>query len=199
MKKNKSSLQQVKSHTPLTQVFLSCTGELRTYLKRFFCSTQDIEDVLQETYIKAIESEKHQDIKLPRPFLYRISKNLALNIQSSAASRLTDAVADFDQLAVLLKAPEVEETVEHQQMFAQFCRSVSLLPPQCRKVMVLKKVYGLGNQEIADKLEISVSTVDKHLAKGLLMSREYMQNKGYNVKSGQSHKARENKSVTTGK
>ena len=56
-----------------------------------------------------------------------------------------------------------------------FCRAVGGLPEQCRRAFILKKVYGLSQQEIADRLSISQSTVEKHIAKGLLMCREYME------------------------
>ncbi len=45
-------------------------------------------------------------------------------------------------------------------------------PTQCRRVFVLKKIYGLSQEEIAAELGIAQSTVEKHIAKGLLLCRE---------------------------
>jgi RNA polymerase sigma-70 factor (ECF subfamily) len=45
---------------------------------------------------------------------------------------------------------------------------VAQLPLQCRRAFLLKKVYGLSQKEIAGYLGISESTVEKHVAKGLL-------------------------------
>jgi RNA polymerase sigma-70 factor (ECF subfamily) len=51
--------------------------------------------------------------------------------------------------------------------FANFCQAVRLLPIQCRKVFVLKKVYGFSQKEIAKQLTLSESTVEKHIALGI--------------------------------
>ena len=152
---------------------------LRCYLHRFFHSEHDIEDVLHDAYIRAVEAEKVTCIKTPRAFLYKVCKNLALNHQTSAAQRLTDHIADFEELNVLQDSVLLEEQVEQETRFVQFCNSVKRLPPQCRRVFVLKKVYGLSNKEIALRLDIAVSTVDKHLARGLVACRNYLEQKGY--------------------
>ncbi len=165
----------------ITDAFISNVDGLRSYLKRFFTSSHDVEDVLQETYIRAVESEKLQNIDMPKAFLYKVSKNLALNVRASAGHRLVDSIEDFDELAVLLGKESLEDVVEQQNQFAWFCHAVKLLPPQCRRVFVLKKVYGLPNKEVAERLGISVSTVDKHLAKGLLMCRDHLERRGYEL------------------
>ena len=46
-------------------------------------------------------------------------------------------------------------------------RAVNGLPPKCRDVFVLRMIEGLSQREIAERLGITVSTVEKHLARGL--------------------------------
>lgn len=159
--------------------FLKNLSGLRSYLSNFFHSSHDIEDVLQDAYIRAIEAEKLKQIRTPKAFLYKVCKNLAINHHNKAAQKLTDYIEDFDELNVIDTGVSVEEQIEQENRFAQFCNSVKLLPPQCRRVFVLKKVYGLSNKEIAKQLAISVSTVDKHLGHGLVVCRNYLEQKGY--------------------
>ena len=165
--------------TPVEQVFIKHIGELRYFLSRFLTSEPDIEDVLQDTYIRAVEAEKTTKIRAPKAFLYKVSKNLALNYKSQAYGRLTDLVADFDELLVLSEGPLPEKQVEYEKQFVDFCRGVKLLPDKCRRVFILRKIYGFSNQEIADRLGISVSTVETHLARGLLTCKNYLKIKGY--------------------
>ena len=54
-----------------------------------------------------------------------------------------------------------------QQEFKLFCDAVRALPKQCRRAFVLKKVYGYSLKEIAQELEISEKTVEKHIAEGI--------------------------------
>jgi len=46
---------------------------------------------------------------------------------------------------------------------------------------VLKKIEGLSQREIATRLGIAESTVEKHLAKALLLTRDYMARRDANV------------------
>jgi RNA polymerase sigma factor (sigma-70 family) len=54
-----------------------------------------------------------------------------------------------------------------QQKLGIYCEAVASLPTQCRRVVIMKKVYAMQNKEIARRLDLSVSTVEKHLTKGI--------------------------------
>ncbi len=163
----------------MTDIFVENMNGLKCYLQRFFSSTRDIEDVLQDTYIRAIETEKVTEIHSPKAYLYKICKNLALNHHAKAAQKLTDYIADFDYSNVLKSEISLEDRAEQEERFMLFCHSVKQLPPQCRRAFVLKKVYGLTSKEIAERLNIKVSTVDKHLSRGLSLCRDYLERRGY--------------------
>lgn len=163
----------------LTSVFLQNLSQLRLYLSSYFRAREDVEDTLQEAYLRAIAAGRAKKIKAPKAFLYKVAKNLAINHRAKASYRLTDAVEDFDELGVLVNTITPEQQTDENRQFVAFSKAVSLLPAQCRQVFVLKKVYGLANTEVAERLNISVSTVDKHLAKGLLMCRNYLSASGY--------------------
>ena len=51
---------------------------------------------------------------------------------------------------------------------------INSLPPKCRDVFVLRWIHGLSQRAISEKLNIAVSTVEKHLAKGLRFCKEEM-------------------------
>jgi RNA polymerase sigma-70 factor (ECF subfamily) len=67
---------------------------------------------------------------------------------------------------------------------AIFAEAISALPPQCRRVFLLRKVQGLSQKDVAQRLGLSVSTVEKHLATGLVKCSEYLKLRGYEVGSG---------------
>lgn len=163
----------------VTEEFMKNLGGLRSYLSGFFHSTHDIEDILQDTYIRAVEAEKINQIQTPKAFLYKICKNLAINHHNKAAQKLTSYIEDFEELHVLDSTASLEDSIEQENRFVQFCNAVKLLPTQCRSVFVLKKVYGLSSKEIAQRMDISVSTIDKHLAKGMVSCRNNLERKGY--------------------
>lgn len=158
--------------------FVAHSGGLKKYLTRWLSSSHDIEDVLQDTYIRAIEAEKKAEIHSPKAFLYRVTRNIAINYGVKKARELTGLLDELE-LPEHLGTGALDATVEQEQRFGYFCKAVKHLPPQCRRVFVLRKVYGLSHQEIAEQLQLSTSTVEKHLAKGLSACRDYMDQKGY--------------------
>ena len=136
---------------------------------------RDIEDIVQETYVRVCQVEQPETIRHPRSFLYRIACNLALDHAKRAEVRLTDSApegADDDQDTELNfgAAPDGDATYDQvaaRQEFEFFCEAVRQLPVQCRRAFVLRKVYGYSQREIAEALGLSESTVEKHIAFGI--------------------------------
>ena len=61
-----------------------------------------------------------------------------------------------------------------QQKLGFHCAAVASLPPKCRKVYLLRKVYGMSYKDIAATLKISDSTVEAHISKGYARCDEYV-------------------------
>lgn len=115
--------------------------------------------------------------------MLKTARNLALNHLGTAYSRRTQ-MEDFSSFDVSMSetsliSQSLEAEFESKERFLGFCRAVRTLPPQCRRVFVLRKVYGLTQHEIAAYLRISESTVEKHVAKGLLMCKASMTDMGH--------------------
>jgi RNA polymerase sigma-70 factor (ECF subfamily) len=84
-------------------------------------------------------------------------------------------MGSFDESTVPVYMHSAEDGAHHQERFRVFCDAVRQLPLQCRRAFILKKVYGLSRREIADYMGITESTVQKHVAKGLMLCMEYLQ------------------------
>ncbi len=159
-------------------VFQKNMTPLKHYVSRFFSSSHDVEDVLQDVFIRVVEAEQKNYIDMPKAFIYKVAKNLALNEKSKASQQLQSFI-EPDELEKITAGIALEDLIEQEQRFEHFCSSVNKLPPQCKKVFIMKKVHGLANSEIAQQLNISVGTVDKHLAKGLITCRNDLQRLGH--------------------
>jgi len=130
---------------------------------------KEVEDIVQETYVRACQAEHSQEIKAPRSFLYRTARNLALDYVKRAETRLTVSGENHGTALGEYHRPENEtfDQVSADEEFSLFCDAVRHLPIKCRRVFVLKKVYGYSQREIAQELELSESTVEKHIANGM--------------------------------
>ena len=158
----------------VSMAFIENESFLKRFLKRFLSRPQDIEDVVQDTYLKACRAEQSQVISSPKAFLFRIARNEALKELRRKSRRITDYIEDLDSPEVPRGEVTAEDEAIVRQRFGMFCDSVLEMTPKCRRVFLMCKVYGLTYKEIASQLGMSVSGVEKHVARGLEISTAYV-------------------------
>ncbi len=161
----------------LDQVF-GYRAALQKYLRKFTAGAEDVEDLVQEAYVRVCALSPAQAVDSPRALLFRIARNLAVDRARQKVARATDDVADFEPLNVSSEEAEPDEQVDLRRRFESFCAAVDGLPPLCRRVFVLRKVYQLSHAEIAQALGLSHSTIEKHVAKGLVRCRDQLRSLG---------------------
>lgn len=158
----------------VSRAFLESSIVLKKFLTRFLSNQQDIEDVVQEAYLRAYQAEKKKDIEQPKAFLFRIAKNIALTELTKKSRQITDYIEDSDPSVVIHNEHTVENEVESQQTLGMYCEAIAALPEKCRRVYLLRKVHGLSHKEIAERLDLTVSSTEKYLRHGVLHCRAYL-------------------------
>lgn len=150
----------------LVDVFLNYRTQLRRAVSGIVRS-DDIDDIVQETFIKSYEADLKQDIKYERTYMLRTARNLAINHVSKACERSNVSMEDCNEYDSNLMGSHLETLFESKERFFHFCRATDMLSNEVKRVFILKKVYGLSQKEIASRIGISESMVEKHVAKGL--------------------------------
>ncbi|MBT1063326.1 sigma-70 family RNA polymerase sigma factor [Bowmanella sp. Y26] len=158
-----------KKHA-ISTAFVAMRSSLERVVGRFV-PAREIEDVVQDTYVRILQSEQLDCIKRPESYLYKTAVNLAKDYLKSAQHNLSFHVEDIDLIEHSQSGEDVVfKQFASEQEFSRFCDAVGELPEQCRRVFVLRKVYGFSQKEIAKSMNLSVSTVEKHIALGLKRS-----------------------------
>lgn len=139
------------------------------YLKDSFRA----EDIVQQVFLKLWEARSlfAGAINL-RNYLYTSAKNLILN-------EIRDNFSDMEKnYTVIQNTPEFEDklqsALEEKDLFQHFYKILAELPEQKQKVCLLKIRDNLSNQEVADKLHISVPTVKSHYSQAIKLLRDKM-------------------------
>jgi RNA polymerase sigma factor (sigma-70 family) len=151
---------------------------LHRYLGKLTSGAEDIEDLVQETYVRMYALPDFHLVESPKALLFRIAHNLAVERARRHKAQATDTVADLEALTVFSEEAPPEEQTDARRRFESFCAAVERLPPICRRVFVLRKVHKLSHAEISEVLGVSESTIEKHVAKGLVRCREYLRELG---------------------
>jgi RNA polymerase sigma-70 factor (ECF subfamily) len=151
---------------------------LHRYLRKFASCPEDIEDLVQETLTRVYALPDFQALESPRAMLFSIAHNLAVERARRITVQATDSMADLECLNVFSSEGAPEEQLDARRRFELFCAAVEQLPPVCRRAFVLRKVHQLSHVEIAEVLNVAQSTIEKHVAKGLVRCKKYLQDRG---------------------
>lgn len=165
--------------TDITDVFISNRSFLSAWVKRFVNRPEDVEDIVQETFLRSYRALVKRSIENPKAYLFSAAKNLALKHNNLHANKFSSQIDDMGLSEVISIGDPVLQSVEAREEMSYLCEAIRELPVQCRKAFILKRVYGLSHKETADRLGISPNTVHQHLSKGVARCTLYMRNKGY--------------------
>ena len=148
--------------TPHERVFLGVARRL----------TGDIEqarDLVHEVYARVLKADTWTRVQEPRAYILRAIKNLGLNqIQKSRVVTL-QPYAVSETLSYADKAPDAQEALTHKEEIAALMRAIESLPPRCQTVIRMRKLDEMRPLEIAKALGITLSAVEKNLARGMVM------------------------------
>ncbi|TRZ64318.1 MAG: RNA polymerase sigma factor [Spirochaetia bacterium] len=142
--------------------------KLKRYARKFFRDGDDAKDIIQETFIKAYSNIQGFDAERRfSPWIYRIAHNELVNALKKKKSKETVSLFDFDVFFPHLVAKETaEERAKHNEMKASLNQYLEKINLKYREPLVLYYFEDMDYKEIADVLEIPVSTVGVRLRRG---------------------------------
>src|SRR3546814_128598 len=124
-------------------------------------------DLVQEIFLRLAQQPPGAGESNARSYLYRIARNLAIDHFRQEERRQTRPVP-AEQFADLPdEAPPVERVAEARQRLTLLRRAMAELPTRTQDIFELNRIEGLTYAEIACRLGISESSVQKHLARAL--------------------------------
>lgn len=151
-------------------------GEIRPELVRYIRSRvnneADADDLVQETCSRVVRYRTDPNLGDLRSMLFRIANNLVVDFYRSNSRHYADAHVGLEAAGQLAASdrPQLEQ-VAASQTLATLKQTIIGLPPKCRLVFMLSRFDGFANQAIADKLDISIKMVEKHIARAMVACR----------------------------
>lgn len=138
--------------------------DLRRWLARF-ASDIDADDIVQETY--AGMAKDFRTIRTPRAFMFTVARNAVIaHLRHKRIVNIV-AIADLDTLPVVDGSETSEQALVGREELSMLQQALSDLPDRCREVLTLRKIEGLPQREVAARLGLSESTVEKHVSAGI--------------------------------
>lgn len=140
---------------------------LRSRLRRMFIHGLEVDDVIQEMYARIVSQPSLEAIKYPRQYAFQTATAIVIDHLRRSRVISINAAGSLDQLEISAPEATPEQQLEFREEIAAVAQLLALLPERTREVLIMRRVEGLSQQETADKLGISVKTVEKHMAQGV--------------------------------
>lgn len=162
----------------LVQEVLPHEPALRAYLHSRFPEVRDVDDIVQESYLRVLEMRKQHEIVSPRAYLFTTARNAALSLLRRPRIISDEPVTDLTGPHVLETSPDTAEIVSQQQEIAMLMDAIDALPPRCREIFILRKLQGCSQKGIAAQLGLSEQTVQVQIARGAAKCAAYFRARG---------------------
>ncbi len=149
-------------------LFKSYYVRLCGFARKYTSSSEEAEEIVQEVFLKVWERREHLKSGEIKPYLFKSVQNYCLNflehkkvvdkyysvIEFVYKSGGTSDIDAYEKLLGTELQKKVEEVTES-------------LAPECKKIFLLSRNEGLKYKEIAERLNISVKTVETQMSRAL--------------------------------
>jgi RNA polymerase sigma factor (sigma-70 family) len=151
---------------------------LRSYLRSHFPTLRDIDDLVQETYMRVLHARTAGRVAETRPYLFSTARNAAIDLCRRNRIVAFEPIVETHRSFVVEAGADAAETLNHDQELALLSDAFRALPARCRQVLTLRKLHGLSHRAIAEKLGISENTVSAQITLGVYRIRAYLVARG---------------------
>ncbi|MBX3256431.1 MAG: RNA polymerase sigma-70 factor [Chitinophagaceae bacterium] len=173
----KEILRQVASgdEAAFVNLFNAWKDKLYFYILRITGSRENTDDIVQEVFVKLwLKREILNDVDHFSAYLYRMAHNYAI----SGIRRMAQETVIFSELYRHKNEVDLpaDEHLLHKQLQEKLKGAINALPQQQKLVYILGREQGLKQEDIARRLNISISTVKNHMTQALRTLREELRN-----------------------
>lgn len=153
-------------------------GRLKAYLRGVFPGVRDVDDLVQESYVRVWLRQTRQPIASVRAFLFKVARHLALNALRHERASPFLAVTETAVSRVVEDKPGPADQACTDEELALLFAAIDALPARCREVYILRKLRGLSQKQIAEQLGISEQTVETQIVRANHRCEAFLRSRG---------------------
>lgn len=144
----------------LTGVFITHRSQLRQAAMKITGTREQAEDVVQDAYLKVVESSAMCNVKQPLAYLFQLVRNLAIDRYRQAMLESRFFVTEEEGLHVPATAGTPEALAGDMQQLRLVADALARLPERTRRAFELCRLGGHTQREVADQLGVSATLVN---------------------------------------
>ena len=151
---------------------------LRGYLKVTFPKVRDVDDVVQESYLRVWKARMERPIAATKSYLFQVARRVIIDRARRAQVARTESLGDLSELGIVDDNASTAETLSYAEKVELLGQALASLPRRCREIMVLRKFHNVSHAEIAARLGISERTVESQVTRGMKLVADRLRDKG---------------------
>ena len=159
------SADDLSLRSAVNDLYCDHHGWLKGWLRKRLGNSCDAADLAQDTFVRVIKARNALEIREPRPYLSMVAKGLLVDLfrRRSLEQAWLEALANVPQV----EQPSLEEQAILLQALLQIDRMLQGLGAKVRQTFILSQFDGLTYPQIAERLNISVRSVNNYMAKAM--------------------------------
>jgi len=134
---------------------------------------QDADDLVQEAWIRLACYQRDRPVARPEAFLMRAALNLSIDAHRAQANR-GQAVA-LDDVVLIDATPSAEDVLLARERVGRLSLGLAHLSDKTRAIFLAHRIDGMSYQQIAQRHRVSVSAVEKQIAKATMLLARWME------------------------
>ncbi|MCU7373130.1 RNA polymerase sigma factor [Paucibacter sp. O1-1] len=143
-------------------------AKIRTTLMRRGRSSDEADDLVQEAWVRLACYEREREaVADPEPFMMRIALNLSIDAHRMQAHHGEEVLAE--EVVLADTAPSVEAVVLGRERMDRMNVCLGRMNDKTRDIFLAHRIEGLTYQEIAQHHGLSLSTIEKYIARATLL------------------------------
>jgi len=146
--------------------------ELRNWLRRRPVAGLDVDDIVQEVYTRLVALYAVDHIDNPKTYAFQVASSVMINHIRRLKVVAIDSVASFEHLDVADDGASPERVLADRDELRRLDETLAALPARVAEVFRLRRIEGLSQREVAQRLGLAESTVEKHMARGAILVAE---------------------------
>lgn len=154
---------------------LPLEAALTRYLRRSWITDGEVSDIRQDIYEHALKGAAQGLPDRTKAYVFMIARNLLINRARRARIVSLEFMATWDLPAD--DDPDMltpERHADARERLRRVEAGIAQLPPQCRKVITLRKIEGLSTKEVAQRLNVGVDAVEQQTSLGMRALVDFM-------------------------
>lgn len=170
-------MSRFKSDPLAAESFRECYAQILQFLRKRTDNASDAADMTQDVFTQWLGYQNRAKVEQPRAFLFQVARNLLRDHWRRQQVRQAVHPHNTEHAPEPLSDEKDDPmaAVQRLQRLAQLKTVLAELSPRRREALMLHRFEGLSQAQIAERMGISVSMVEKHIAFALLHCKQHLQ------------------------